>query len=149
MSNEKGDNFWVAVIVLGVFLFFGVIAPHIEALSGFANMRIDPDLTATRMEVMRTKLGDSYTDKILVNVKSWYAGVGPYTVEFKDTTTPNVIARANVAGMSADQTRIFEVHYLDAPKQYTLQITIDKNNEVKETDDIHNNVLTRVVTENG
>ncbi len=140
----KKDNFWIAVIILGVFVFFGVFAPNLGLAS--LNLHIKPDLTATYLSVVRTQVGDSYTDTIVVTVKSWYANSGAFVIEIKDDSTPRVIAIANVEGMTADQTRTFEAHYIGAPGRYTLQVTVDKGNQVAEVDDEHNNVVTRVVT---
>lgn len=145
MARRRSDNFWVAMIILGVFVFFGVFAPHMEAFASIST-HIEPDLTATHLSVTRNLIGDSYTDTIVVTVKSWYAGSGSFAIEIKDSSTPRLIAVANVESMSADQTRTFEAHYIDAPDIYTLKITIDKENQVKETDDLHNNIITRVVT---
>ncbi len=145
MARRHKDNFWVAMIVLGVFVFFGVFAPHLESFASL-NMHIEPDLTATHLSVTRTKISDSYTDTIILTVKSWYAGSGSFAIEMKDVTTPRIIAIANVESMSADQTRTFEAHYINAPDRYTLRIIIDKDNRVTEVDDESNNVVTRVVT---
>lgn len=146
MADKKYN--WVALIILGIFLLFGVIAPNTDAfasVSDFTRQRQLPDLATTHIDVSRTLSGSLYLDTILVTVENKGGSTArDFVIELRDTSYAEVIATFEVESLAVKELHNFEAYYQNAPDQYTLQIFVDKYNTVEELDE-GNNAPIRIV----